>query len=123
MKDKIIKKYIKKALKNCPLGFKSKLRDDLYDALVSFAEEKAEISEETLKLRFGGPEKYAEEFLAGIDDRVRNRQMILNRIFKIVSIIIAVLVAVMIAVTAGFIIYDVVNSDVYYLIEEIEVMQ
>jgi hypothetical protein len=120
MNNKISRKYLKSALKNCPFIFKKRLRADLYNSICYYLDENPKASENELVLRFGLPEQYSAEYIAGLEDDERFKLLYKNRFIKRALIICIALVVFLTSVGVGAIVYDVYNSDNYYYRTNIE---
>ena len=115
MKDKNLKKCRKTALKNCPGGIKSKLRAELFDTLCTFSGEQPNASYEELVTRFGDPRKYAEEFVAAMDDGEKVKRLRRNTVAKIVVIALLAIMTLLFATGTAAVVYDVFNSETYII--------
>lgn len=102
MNNKITEAYLSEALKNCPFGFRKRLKSDLYSSLCDFAEEKPSFNESELLFRFGAPQQYAAEYIASLDDKSKADLINSGKFIKSVIIIALAVIAVFVAVTVVF---------------------
>lgn len=120
MNDKITKKYLKAALKNCPFIFRKRLRADLYNSICYYFDANPKASENEFFLRFGSPEQYSAEYIASLEDGERFKLLYKNRFVKRALTICIALVVLLVAIGVGAMVYDVYNSDNYYYRTNIE---
>lgn len=119
MSNRIISKYLKNSLKHCPLVFRKKLKEDLYDSLLGYLTENPEADEDELAVCFGTPQQYTAEYIASLDGDEQVKYLSKSHFVKrIVAIGIAV-VMLLVAVGVTFIVIDSINSSGDYYETEI----
>ncbi|MEE0928969.1 MAG: hypothetical protein UIG59_07225 [Acutalibacteraceae bacterium] len=114
MNDNVIKRYLKTALKKCPSAYRKRISGNLSDSLFEFVEENPAVNEEALVENFGPPERYAEEYIASLDDEEKVRLLAKNTfIMRAITITIAIGLIIL-AVGTAIIVIDSINSSSNY---------
>ncbi len=115
IKSAQISAYLKQAGKNCPFSFRKRLRMDLKNNLSDYLEENPDSTMEDVMQHFGSPEKFADEYVLAMDDKLRKKTVFKAKCVKR-SVLIGVIVIVLtVVITAAWIITE--NSQtagVYY---------
>ena len=106
--NKLIKKYIKVAKKNCPKALRKRLDNELKNNLIEFCNSEDFTTAEIIENKFGKPEQYAAEYLSLCDtDDLKKK---LNNSKTIKTAIIATALVILLTFFAA-IVYIVKRSD------------
>lgn len=114
MSNRIISKYLKNSLKHCPLVFRKKLKEDLYDSLLEYLAENPEADEDELAVCFGTPEQYTAEYIASLDGDEQVKYLSKSHFVKRIVAVGIAAVILLVAVGVGAVLYDVHYSSNYY---------
>lgn len=123
MNNKITESYLRSALKNCPLGFKKKLKSDLYSSLCDFAEENPDAGESEIVSRFGLPDQFATEYIASLDDNKKVELFTKNKFIKRAIAIGVAVVIIIVTVGVSLVTYAVLDSEEEYYYYGIEIQE
>lgn len=113
--QKEIKKYLRRASKNCPYSFKRRLKRDLKNSLYDYIDGNSNVSFDNVVEYLGEPEKFADEYILAMDVDIRKKLVSKTRFIKRVCLIGVVILLLIFAVVAIWIIVE--NSQtagVYY---------
>lgn len=115
MSNSAIKKYMKAALKHCPVTYKKQLSIDLNNSLFEFADENPNVCTKMLLNHFGAPERYATEYIANLDDSIKFDLLTKNKFIKrFIFITIAALLIIITTATTIIVIDSLRSSSHYY---------
>ncbi len=114
MNNSAIKRYVKAALKKCPSAYRKRLSANLSDSLFEFVEGNPAADEKILIENFGPPERYAEEYIASLDDEEKIRILTKNTFIKQAITITIAIGLIILAVGTTIIVIDSINSSSNY---------
>ncbi len=115
MNNSAIKRYMKAALKHCPAAYKKQLSVNLNDSLLEFADRNPDFCKEMLINHFGAPERYAEEYIANLDDSIKFNKLTKNKFIKrLIFVAIATLLIIITTATTIIVIDSLKSSSHYY---------
>lgn len=102
--DRIVKRYLREAKKNCPRALRSRLDVELKTSLLEFYESNNDITTEMIEKRFGNPKQYAAEYLSLCDANVIGKKLESSKKIKITVFTLIIIVLLALAATMLYII-------------------
>lgn len=116
--DRIVKRYLREAKKNCPRALRSRLDVELKTSLLEFYESNNNITTEMIEKRFGNPKQYAAEYLSLCDANVIGKKLESSKKIKITVFTLIIIVLLALAATMLYIIeYNKTTNPTYIYID------